>query len=66
MSSSESGCDSFPSSSENSDYERSEKRGLLIPNPVLLSDAEDNGVNPSQHKLAKEKQMAVRDLIDMG
>ncbi len=37
------------SSSEGSDTDWSEKRELIIPSPVDLSDAEDDGVSPSQH-----------------
>jgi hypothetical protein len=46
------------SSSEGSDNERSTIRHLVIPSPVELSDSEDDGVSPSQHKLAMKKQLS--------
>jgi hypothetical protein len=53
----QSGSESSSSSAEYSDNGRSEKRELVIPSPVLLSDADadDDGVNPIQHKLAMAK-----------
>jgi hypothetical protein len=51
MSSSELGSDASSSSSEESDNERGTNRDLAIPSPELLSDAADNGISPSQHKL---------------
>ncbi len=52
------------SSSENSDTDRSERSGLIsIPSPVLLSDASDDGVSPSQHKLAMKNQMAYHEVV---
>ena len=56
MSSGESGSDASSSSSDGSDNERSTNRELVIPSPVELSDSEDDGVSPSQHKLAMKKQ----------
>ena len=56
MSRSESGSKVSSSSSEGSDNERSTNRDLVIPSPVELSDSEDDGVSPSQHKLAMKKQ----------
>jgi hypothetical protein len=63
MSRSESGSNVSSSSSEGSDNERSTNRDLFIPNPVELSESEDDGVSPSQHKLAMKKQWSpkVRD-----
>ena len=58
MSKSESGSDVFSSSSDDSDNERSTNRDLGIPSPVELSDSEDDGVSPSQHKLAMKKQLS--------
>ncbi len=58
MSRSESGYDVSSSSSEGSGNERSTNRDLVIPSPVELSDSEDDGVSPSQHKLAMMKQLA--------
>jgi hypothetical protein len=57
MSSSESGSDSS-SFSEGSDNDRSENCDLVIPSQVELFDSDDDGVSPSQHKLAMKKQMA--------
>ena len=57
MSSSDSGSDASSSSSDGSDNERSTIRDLVIPSPVELSEAEDDGVSPSQHKLAMKKQL---------
>ncbi len=37
-------------------------RGLVIPSPVELSDSEDDGVSPSQHKLANMKQLAHKNV----
>ena len=63
MSRSESGSDVSSSFSEGSDDDRSTNRDLVIPSPVELSESEDNGVGPSQHKLAMKKQWSpkVRD-----
>ena len=63
MSSSESGSDSSSSSSEGCDNERSTNPDLVIPSPVELSDSADDGVSPSQYKLAMKKQWSpkVRD-----
>ncbi len=63
MSRSESGSDVSSSSSEGSDNERSTNRDFVIPRPVELSESEDDGVSPSQHKLAMKKQWSpkVRD-----
>jgi hypothetical protein len=58
MSRSESGSDASSSSSEGSDDDRSTNRDLVIPSPVELSDSEDDGGSPSQHKLAMMKQLA--------
>ncbi len=68
MSRSESGSNMSSSSSEGSDNERSTSRDLVIPSPVELSDSEDDGVSPSQHKLAMKKQWPpkVRDARDGG
>jgi hypothetical protein len=56
MSRSESGSDVSSSSSDGSDNERSTNRDLVIPSPVELSDSDDDGVSPSQYKLAMKKQ----------
>ncbi len=56
MSRSDSGSDASSSSSDGSDNERSTNSELVIPSPVELSDSEDDGVSPSQHKLAMKKQ----------
>jgi len=56
MSRSESASDVYSSCSEGSDDDRSTNRELVIPSPVELSDSEDDGVSPSQHKLAMKKQ----------
>jgi len=56
MSSSDSGSDAASSSSDGSDDERSANHGLVVPSPVELSASEDDGVSPSQHKLAMKKQ----------
>ncbi len=52
MSRSESGSDVSSSCSEGSDDDRSTNRDLVIPSPVEFSDSEDDGVSPSQYKLA--------------
>ena len=62
MSRSDSGSDVASSSSEDSDNERSEKRDLVVPSPVELSESEDDGVSPSQHKLAMMKQLADKNV----
>ncbi len=51
------------SSCEGSDNERSTNRDLVIPSPVELSESGDDGVSPSQHKMAMKKQWSpkVRD-----
>ncbi len=51
------GSDAASSSSDGSDNERSTNRELVIPSPVELSEAEDDGVSPSQHKLAMKNQL---------
>ncbi len=63
MSRSESGSDASSTSSEGSDDDRSTIRHLVIPTTVELSDSADDGVSPSQHKLAMKKQWSpkVRD-----
>jgi hypothetical protein len=63
MSRSESGSDASSSSSGDSANERSTNRDLVIPSPVELSDSADDGVSPSQYKLAMKKQWSpkVRD-----
>jgi hypothetical protein len=38
--------------------DRSTNRALVIPSPELLSDSEDDGVSPSQYKLAMKKQLS--------
>jgi hypothetical protein len=58
MSSSESGSDSFSSSSDGSDNEWSMNRDLVVPSPVISSDSDDDGVSLSQHELAMKKQLA--------
>ncbi len=58
MSRSESGSDASSSSSEGSDEDRSTIRHLVSPTPVELSDSADDGVSPSQYKLAMKKQLA--------
>ena len=58
MSRSESGSDVSSSSSDGSDNEQSTNRDLVIPSPVELSDSEDDGVSPSQYKLAMKKQLS--------
>jgi hypothetical protein len=65
MSSGESGSESSSSSSEGSDTDRSEKRDLVIPSPVLLSDADGNDCSLSQHELqvAMKKLMADHDVV---
>ncbi len=55
---SESGSDVSSSCSEGSADDRSTNRDLVIPSPVELSDSEDDGVSPSQHKLAMMKQLS--------
>ncbi len=35
---------------------------MVIPSPAELSDSEDDGVSPSQHKLAMKKLMAKHDI----
>ncbi len=62
MSRSESDSEVSSSSSDNSDNERSTNRDLVIPSPVKLSDSEDDGVSPSQHKLAMMKQLAHKNV----
>ncbi len=57
MSSSDSGSDAAASSSDGSDNERSANREYVIPSPVELSEAEDDGVSPGQHKSAMKKQL---------
>jgi hypothetical protein len=54
---SDSGSDAASSSSDGSDNERSANRDLVIPSPVELSEAEDDGVSPSQYKLAMKNQL---------
>ncbi len=56
MSRSKSGSDVSSSSSEGSDNERSTNCDLVIPSPIELSESEDDGVSPSQHKLSMKKQ----------
>jgi hypothetical protein len=46
------------SCSNDSDNERSTNRDLIIPSPVELSESEDDGVSPSQHKSAVMKKLA--------
>jgi hypothetical protein len=58
MSRSDSGSNASSSSSDGSDNERSTNRELVIPPPVELSDSSDDGVSPSQHKLAMKKQLS--------
>ncbi len=58
MSRSDSGSDVSSSCSEGSDDDRSTNRELVIPPPVDLSDSSDDGVSPSQHKLAMKKQLS--------
>ncbi len=41
-----------------SETDQSKKRELVIPSPVLLSDADDDAVSPRQFKLAMAKQIA--------
>ena len=60
MSRSESASDVSSSCSEGSDDDRSTNRDLVIPSPVKLSDSEDDGVSPSQYKLAMKKQWSPR------
>jgi hypothetical protein len=63
MSRSDSGSDvSSSSSSDGSDNERSTIRELVIPPPVELSDSSDDGVSPSQHKLAMKKQWSRKNV----
>ncbi len=62
MSRSESGSDASSSSSEGSDNERSTNRDLVIPTPVELSDSADDGVSPSQYKLAMKKQLSHKNV----
>ena len=62
MSRRKSGSDASSSSSDDSDNERSTNRDLVIPSPVELSDSEDDGVSPSQHKLAMMKQLAHKNV----
>ena len=50
------------SSSVGSDYERSTNRDFVIPSPVELSESEDDGVSPSQHKLAMKEQWSPKVL----
>jgi hypothetical protein len=63
MSSSKSGSELSSSSSEDSDTVRGEKRELVIPSPVLLSDADDDGVSPSKYNSAVKKRMADNYLV---
>jgi hypothetical protein len=51
------------SSSEGSDNERSTNHDSVIPSPVELSDSNDDGFGPSQHKLAMMKQLAKHDVV---
>ena len=62
MSSSDSGSDAASSSSDDSDNERSTNRDLVIPPPVDLSDSSEDGVSPSQHKLALKKQLSRKNV----
>jgi hypothetical protein len=55
MSRSDSGSDASSSSSDGS--EQSTIRDLVIPSPVEVSDSSDDGVSPSQHKLAMKNQL---------
>jgi hypothetical protein len=66
MSSSESGSDSSSSSSDDSDNERSTNCMLVIPSPIIPSDSEDDGVSPSQHKLAIKKQLAYHHVVPIS
>jgi hypothetical protein len=59
---SDSGSDASSSSSDGSDNERSTNRDLVIPSPVELSDPEDDGVSPSQHKMALMKQLSRKNV----
>jgi hypothetical protein len=63
LSNSKSGSDESSSSSDDCHNELSRNRDLVIPSPKLLSDSEDNGVSPSQHKLAMKKQLADHDVV---
>ncbi len=63
MSRSESGSDVSSSSSEGSDDDRSTNRDLVIPSPVELSDSKDDGVSPSQYKLAMKKQLSRKKVL---
>ncbi len=45
-------------SRDGSDNERSTNRELVIPPPVESSDSSEDGVSPSQHKLAMKKQLS--------
>ncbi len=58
MSRSDSGSDASSSSCDDSDNERSTNREFVIPPPFELSDSSDDGVSPSQHKLAMKKQLS--------
>jgi hypothetical protein len=51
------------SSSEGSDNERCEKRESVIASPVDLSDTNEDGVSPSQHKSAMARQMAYISVV---
>ncbi len=62
MSRSESGSDVSSSSSDGSDDERSTNSVLVIPPPVKLSDSSEDGVSPSQHKLAMKKQLLRKNI----
>ncbi len=62
MSRSESGSDVSSPSSDDSDKEQSTNHDLVIPSPVELSDSKDDGVSPSQHKLAMMKQLADKNV----
>jgi hypothetical protein len=58
MSRSDSGSNESSSSSGDSDNERSTNRDLVVPIPVELSASEDDGISPSQHKMALLKQLS--------
>jgi hypothetical protein len=38
-------------------------RELVIPSPVEMSDSEDDGVSPSQHKLAMKQQLSRKKVL---
>ncbi len=50
-------------SSDDCHNERCRNRDLVTPIFELLSDSEDDGVSPSQHKLAMKKQFAGHDVV---